>query len=62
MKENGIPKFTPQQAQALITHAESAPLKNLHHGKEISALIGDFIAWYGSVTAPPAPPKDEPAP
>ncbi len=40
------PEFSPQEAQALINHANTAPLQNMQHAAEASALINKFKAWY----------------
>ncbi len=40
------PTFSAQEANALINHAQTAPLQNLQHASEASALLQKFKAWY----------------
>lgn len=40
------PTFSAQEANALINHAQTAPLQNLQHASEASALLQKFKTWY----------------
>lgn len=40
------PTFSAEEAQALVNHAHAAPLQNLIHASEVSALLQKFKTWY----------------
>lgn len=42
-------EFSTQDAQALITHVESAPLAHLQHAKKVQELIHRFAEWFNSL-------------
>jgi len=48
-------QFTKQDAEHLIQHAQTAPLANLRHAEQVSALLQRFAAWYEEQTAPKPP-------
>lgn len=48
------PTFSPQQAQALINTARSAPLKDMDHAGAVNRLLENFARWYESIANKPA--------
>jgi hypothetical protein len=40
------PTFSPQDAQLMVNHVQTAPLQNMQHAAEVSMLIQKFKAWY----------------
>lgn len=44
-------QFSAQDAQALINHAQSAPLQHLGHAEHISNLLQRFHMWFGGLEA-----------
>jgi len=48
---DNAPQFTVQDAQALVSHAESAPLQHLGHAGAVQQLLTKFRDWYHHVTA-----------
>lgn len=57
-----IVKFSPQEAEALIQHAQTAPLANMKHAQVVSELLQHFKQWYESTAAEePADKATEPA-
>ena len=62
--------FTAQDADALITHAQTVPLRNMRHAEEISLLLNRFREWViaqerikirKAVKESPASPPEDPA-
>lgn len=50
------PVFTPQEAQALISTARSAPLRDMDHAADVNRLLEKFAVWYNSTLPKPKPP------
>ena len=44
-----VPKFTAQQAQALVSVAARAPLANMQEAEAVSKLLQHFVAWHESL-------------
>lgn len=51
--------FTQHDADAIIQMVQSAPLANMRHAQEVSALLQRFQAWYKAQTAPPVEAEDD---
>lgn len=49
--ENTKFNFSTQDAQALINHAQSAPLQHLGHAEQVSNLLQKFHLWFSSLSA-----------
>lgn len=45
------PSFSPQDAQTLLNHAQSAPLQHLGHAEQVSNLLQRFHAWFSGLEA-----------
>jgi hypothetical protein len=43
-----VAKFTPEEAQALIDIAQSAPLRDMRHASQVSVLLQKFRDWYNA--------------
>lgn len=41
-----VTDFTPQDAQALVAHAQTAPLQNMRHAEAVSKLLQKFAQWH----------------
>lgn len=50
MNQNPNSVFSQQDAQALIAHAESAPLAHLAHANKIGGLLQRFADWFNSLS------------
>jgi len=44
-------QFTPQDADTLIAHAQTAPLRNMLHAEQTSMLLRRFKEWFEAVHA-----------
>lgn len=49
---DALPSFTAAEAQYLVEAAQSAPLRNLQHAQQLTAVLQRFMAWY-AVQSPP---------
>ncbi len=47
---NSAPQFTTQDAQALVSQAESAPLQHMGHAAAGQQVLKRFSDWYHYVT------------
>jgi hypothetical protein len=45
--------FTAADVQALVRHAESAPLQNMAHAEAVSKLTRKFAEWYAVTQSKP---------
>lgn len=43
------PTLSPQEAQILVNHVQTAPLQNMEHAAQISVILQKFTAWYEHV-------------
>jgi hypothetical protein len=42
-------QFSPQDAQAFIAHAETAPLAHLQHAQKVQDLLQRFADWFNAL-------------
>jgi len=40
------PTLSPQEAQILVNHVQTAPLQNMEHAAQISVILQKFKGWY----------------